>query len=311
MISIASFKPSPEYQLNLTINESIERTRMILGYNTNGLSNHDADDGLSLLAETGYKSVAITIDHGWLSPRSPDRDVQLQKFKHFLIENQFSSVIETGARFLLSPNAKHAPTLLDATPTEANKRIDFLKYCIDVAAELESDCVSLWSGIKPAEISFNEAIDRLVQNLSPVLSYAEEKQVDIGFEPEPGMLIDNTGRFERLTHLIDSPRLKMTMDIGHLFCLSEIPIANYIEKWADRIVNIHIEDMKSGVHEHLMFGEGQIYFPPVIESLKRANYRGGVHIELSRHSHNAAEIVRQSFAFLNPIIQSVMNDEAV
>ena len=281
---------------------------MIIGYNTNGLSNHNADDGLALLAKTGYQSVAITIDHGWLSPRDPNGGEQLQVFKHFLNENGFSSVIETGARFLLDPEHKHYPTLLAADPAEAQKRIDFLKYCIDVAVELESDCVSIWSGIKPPDISFNVALDRLVENLAVVLNYAEERNMDIGFEPEPGMLIDNTGRFERLTHLIDSPRLKMTLDIGHLFCLSEIPIANYIETFADRLVNIHIEDMKSGVHEHLMFGDGQIYFPPVIESLKQAGYRRGVHIELSRHSHNAAEIVRQSYEFLSPIIDDVLSN---
>lgn len=279
---------------------------MIIGYNTNGLSNHRADDGLELLANTGFKSVAITIDHGWLSPRDPNAPVQIQKFKHFLQEHRLSNVIETGARFLLDPTAKHSPTLLNADPNQVKKRVDFLKYCIDVAVELESDCVSLWSGIKPPDISFNQAIERLVTNLRPVLEYAEQRKIDIGFEPEPGMLIDNTGRFERLIHLLDSPRLKMTLDIGHLFCLSEIPIANYIEKWASLLVNIHIEDMRSGVHEHLMFGEGQIYFPPVIESLRDAGYKRGVHIELSRHSHNAAETVKQSFEFLDPIIKDAL-----
>ncbi len=282
---------------------------MIIGYNTNGLSNHNAFDGLALLAKTGYKSVAITIDHGWISPRDPNHNVQLQRIKHFLNENELANVIETGARFLLDPEHKHAPTLLAAEKSEVQRRIDFLKYCIDVAVELKSDCVSIWSGVKPADLTFNTALERLVDNLAVILDYAEERNVDIGFEPEPGMLIDNTGRFERLTHLIDSPRLKMTLDIGHLFCLSEIPIANYIEKFADRLINVHIEDMKSGIHEHLMFGEGQIYFPPVIESLRNAGYHRGVHVELSRHSHNAAQAVRQSFEFLNPIIQDVMMND--
>ena len=279
---------------------------MIIGYNTNGLSNHNAQDGLALLAKTGYRSIAITIDHGWLSPRDPNSAAQVQEFKHFLQSHQCSSVIETGARFLLDPTAKHSPTLLNSKESESRKRIDFLKYCIDVAAELGSDCVSIWSGIKPSDISFNAAIERLVNNLRPVMEHAELRSIDIGFEPEPGMLIDTTGRFERLVHLIDSPRFKMTMDIGHLFCLSEIPIANYIEKWADYLVNIHIEDMKSGVHEHLMFGEGQIYFPPVIESLRNVGYKRGVHIELSRHSHNAAKVVKQSYEFLAPIIQDAL-----
>ncbi len=279
---------------------------MIIGYNTNGLSNHCAEDGLALLAKTGYRSVAITIDHGWLSPRDPDSDTQVQQFKHFLQTQRWSSVIETGARFLLDPDSKHSPTLLNPRDSEAKKRIEFLKYCIDVGVELGSDCVSIWSGIKPSDISFNAAIDRLVKNLKPVVAYAEQRGIDIGFEPEPGMLIDNTGRFDRLLHLIDSPRLKMTLDIGHLFCLGEIPIRNYIEKWANYLVNIHIEDMKSGVHEHLMFGQGQIYFPPVIEALRDVGYQRGVHIELSRHSHDAARIVKESYDFLAPIIEEAL-----
>ena len=119
------------------------------------------------------------------------------------------------------------------------------------------------------------------------------------------MLVDTTGRFERLLHLIDAPRLKMTMDIGHLFCMSEVPIAEYLERWQDRIINVHIEDMVSDRHEHLMFGEGQIHFPPVIETLQRIGYQDGVYVELSRHSHAADRIVPAVFNFLNPIIEQV------
>lgn len=278
---------------------------MRLGYNTNGMANHDPLQAIELLAATGYESVALTIDHLLLSPNAADQSAQLQQISECLKRHGMNSVIETGARFLLSPNRKHFPTLLETDPAEAQQRIDFLKYCIDVAVALESGCVSIWSGIKPAGSNFQEAIDILTVNLKTVLEYAEQQGMDIGFEPEPGMLIDTTGRFERLLHMVDSPRLKMTMDIGHLFCLSEVPIAQYIEKWADKIINVHIEDMCAGVHEHLMFGEGQIHFPPVIESLHQIGYDQGVHVELSRHSHNAAEIARQSFEFLSPIIADV------
>ena len=37
-----------------------------------------------------------------------------------------------------------------------------------------------------------------------------------------------------------------------------------IEKWRSRIVNIHIEDMVQGVHEHLMFGEGTMDFRSIL-----------------------------------------------
>ena len=47
-----------------------------------------------------------------------------------------------------------------------------------------------------------------------------------------------------------------------------------------------------------MFGEGEIDFPPILQTLAEIGYRGGVHVELSRHSHNAVDTARQALAFL-------------
>ena len=272
---------------------------MIPGYNTNGLAHHSPMDGLRLLADTGYKSVAITVDHGWFTSTRQTADI-----KRFLTEQGMSSVIETGARFILDPRQKHSPTLLDPDPAAANQRIEFLKRCIDLAVELGSNCVSLWSGRKDPRQSPQDAMGRLKDNLSVVLSHAESVGVDIGFEPEPGMLVDTTSSFGQLLEQVSSPRLKMTMDIGHLHCLGEIPIADYIRRWSGMIVNIHLEDMVRGKHEHLMFGEGEIDFAPVIQSLREIGYKQGIHVELSRHSHNAAEIVRQAFGFLQALLEA-------
>jgi sugar phosphate isomerase/epimerase len=59
--------------------------------------------------------------------------------------------------------------------------------------------------------------------------------------------------------------------------------------------------MRRGVHEHLMFGEGEIDFPPVLEALAAAGYSGGVYVELSRHSHQAPDAARQAWEFLRSI----------
>ncbi len=75
-------------------------------------------------------------------------------------------------------------------------------------------------------------------------------------------------------------------------------IPDCLRAWRDRVWNIHIEDMCRGVHEHLMFGEGEIDFPPVFAALREIGYVGGVHVELSRHSHLAPEAARTSYEFL-------------
>ena len=62
--------------------------------------------------------------------------------------------------------------------------------------------------------------------------------------------------------------------------------------------------MRAGIHEHLMFGEGEIDFPPVIAALAATGYTGGLHVELSRHSHAAVDAARRAFAFLAPLVEA-------
>jgi sugar phosphate isomerase/epimerase len=272
---------------------------MIFGYNTNGFAHHDLFDAVGILAELGYSGVGITIDHGVLSPRSDEYQEQIEKLRIALKQLDMRSVIETGARYLLDPLHKHEPTLISAAP---RLRTEFYKYAIDCAARLGSDCVSIWSGAIRDGISAEIAFERLVARLPEVLDYAAEKNVPIAFEPEPGMLIDTTAAFERLLQRIDHPFLKLTLDIGHLQCQGETPIAEVIRRFAPRLMNVHLEDMRRGVHEHLMFGEGEIDFPPVLRALDQSGYTNGIYVELSRHSHDAPEAAKKAMDFLQTIM---------
>ena len=70
---------------------------MFLGYNTNGLAHHDLFDAVELLAEIGYRGVAITIDHNALPPRGPNAGQQIAGLGRLLERLGMRSVIETGA----------------------------------------------------------------------------------------------------------------------------------------------------------------------------------------------------------------------
>jgi L-ribulose-5-phosphate 3-epimerase len=302
----------------------IHHFAMFFGYNTNGLAHHELFDAVELLAEIGYRGVAITIDHNALPPYGSDTVGAVTRLRRLLERLGMRSVIETGARYLLDHRVKHEPTLLS---DDRQRRIEFYKYAVDCAARLGSDCVSLWSGVlhEPTRTCHPErgegssadhteilrcaqddyqrddrqwAMDRLVAGLGEVLDYAAKHGILIAFEPEPGMLIDSMRAVEALLARIDAPNLRLTLDIGHLQCQGETPIAEVIRRWAPRLANVHIEDMRRGVHEHLMFGEGEIDFPPVLRVLGQVGYTGGVYVELSRHSHEGPEAARKAFKFL-------------
>jgi sugar phosphate isomerase/epimerase len=147
-------------------------------------------------------------------------------------------------------------------------------------------------------VSAEALMDRLVQDCRQLCEYAEKQQVRLAFEPEPGMFIDTMARFTELHQRVTHPNFGLTIDIGHLHCLGEIPITEHLRRWRDWLWNVHIEDMRRGVHDHLMFGEGEIDFAEVLAALAEIGYTGGVHVELSRHSHDAVETARRALAFL-------------
>jgi len=285
---------------------------MYFGYNTNGLPHHDLFEAVELLAEIGYQGVAVTIDHGALSPRDADWPRQARRLRSLLEKHGMWAVIETGARFLLDPREKHEPTLMSA---ERKKRLDFYRHAVECAAALGSDCVSLWSGrykgvgsliSGPAKhptmilepIKTPDPLLWLVEGLREVLDFAERKGVTVAFEPEPGMFIDTLAGFEELTRRLGDARLRLTLDVGHAQCQGETPIAEQIRRWAPRLANVHLEDMRRGRHEHLMFGEGEIDFPPIFAALRDISYAGGVYVELSRHGHEGPAAARRAMDFL-------------
>jgi L-ribulose-5-phosphate 3-epimerase len=286
---------------------------LCLAYNTNGLAHHDLLDAIELSAEIGYQGVAITLDHGALNPYDDRLGEQLEKVAAALARHRLRSVVETGGRFLLDPRTKHEPTLVSPDPAGRARRADFLCRAIDIAQALGADCVSLWSGVVRDGATPREAMNRLAEGLEPVLDHAEQCSVDLAFEPEPGMFIDRTDRYaDLLAELeaigVDISRLRLTIDMGHLHCQGELPIAGVVRQWADRLANVHIEDMRAGVHEHLMFGEGEIDFRPVIAVLAQIGYAGLVGVELSRHSHEGPSAARRAYQFLRPLVDAAAAD---
>ena len=233
---------------------------MLLGYNTNGLAHHDLLDAMMLLAEIGYRGVAITLDHGTLNPFDERCDDQLEQVTETLEKHNLRCVIETGARFLLDPRAKHEPTLVSSDPAGRTRRVDFLCKAIEIAACLNADCVSLWSGIVRDGAGERESFSRLVGGLADVLDHAERKNVVLAFEPEPGMLVDTLARYDDLldelsVQRIDASRLRLTIDIGHLHCQREGPIA-------EEMAAIEVEK-----HRWLADRSGRVRTPLAIDTM--------------------------------------------
>lgn len=276
---------------------------MILGYNTNGFAFHRLGDAIDILADLGYRCIALTIDHNVLDPYQPDIRQQVEHVRHRLGHANMHSVIETGARFLLDPRRKHYPTLLDRRSGGRERRTDFLRRCVDIASELGSLAVSFWSGALPPGQDEDVAFELLTAACRQLADYAAAKGIVLAFEPEPGMFVDTLAKYERLAAAVARENFRLTIDVGHLQCNETEPAATLIARYATALANVHLDDMRRGAHDHLFFGEGEVDFPSVFRALREAGYVGPACVELSRHSHDAVETARRAKEFLDRLAE--------
>jgi len=270
---------------------------MFFGYNTNGLAHHSTLDGIALIGEMGYESVALSLDHHCLPPPDyPQFSPSREQVAETLQKYQLRCVLETGARFLLNPAQKHAPAL---TEEDADKRLDFLRHAIDTAAFLGAEVVTLFAGKLPQNLPKKTALERLTERLSALTDEATTKKVTLALEPEPGMLIARVNDYEQLLANANGKldKLMLTADLGHLFCQRE-PFAETLSRVKERLVNIHLADSCYDEHKHLQCGEGEMNFPEIFEVLRKIGYRQGVYVELSRHSHLAPLAAYEALQFL-------------
>ena len=263
-------------------------------YNTNGAANHRLDDALRLIKGAGYDGVALTLDIHHLDPFAADWAAEAGRVSSLLESLELGSVIETGARFLLDPTAKHEPTLVTADAAGRARRVGFLKRAIEIGKILNAEAVSFWAGVPKPGVDRGEARGWLVEGLREVADFAAEKGVVAALEPEPGMLIETLDDFAGL----DVPGLSLALDTGHCLVTGERDPAAAVHEFASRLGTVAIEDMKRGEHIHLPFGEGDMDVPAVLDALDAIGFRKLVCVELSRDSHRADLMVGQALDFL-------------
>ncbi|KAA5830627.1 sugar phosphate isomerase/epimerase [Saccharopolyspora hirsuta] len=267
-----------------------------LGYGTNGFADHRLPDALEVIAELGYTAVAMTLDHPHLDPFARDLAAQVDRVAAKLSDLGLRCVVETGARYLLDPRRKHHPTLLCDEP---GPRLELLTRAVRIAGDLGAECTSFWSGARPPGVTPETAWHRLVHGVAEVLEEADRRRVRLGFEPEPGMFVERLDDLFRLRSELGEPdRLGITLDVGHVVAVESDDIASCLRRSAPHLVNVQLDDMRTGVHEHLEFGAGEVDLVATLATLTEIGYTGVAAVELPRHSHAAPAVADRSMSAL-------------
>lgn len=121
--------------------------------------------------------------------------------------------------------------------------------------------------------------DLMIKRTRELVHAAEVNNVILAKEFEPGFIVGNTIELIWMFEQLPSDNLQANLDLGHVFLCDPDPIAA-IHSLKGKVAHCHIEDMATGIHKHLLPGEGDIDFPAYFAALKEIGFDGMLGLDL-------------------------------
>lgn len=256
-----------------------------LAFSTNAFKRYSLEDSIREIAKIGYSGVEILCDipHAY-APTFKDDQVRSLKKTLALSNMQISNL---NAFTLYAIGDTYHPSWIDDS---REVRIEHTIECIRLAKRIGAKHLSTEPGgpvapLPSSQQQQHQDISRFekifLDGLTRVAKMAEEEDIKVLIEPEPGLLIENSRQFKNfVTRIINSKYFRLNFDIGHFYCVNEDP-ARVVYELSDYIEHFHLADIAhTRIHNHLIPGKGSIDFRSVFDAMDDIGYRGFVTVEL-------------------------------
>jgi sugar phosphate isomerase/epimerase len=284
-----------------------------LAFSTNAFKRYSLEDSIREIAKVGYSGVEILCDipHAY-APSFKDDQVRSLKKTLALSNMQISNL---NAFTLYAIGDTYHPSWIDDS---REMRIEHTIECIRLAKRIGAKHLStepggpvvappLPSSSQQQEQQQYQDISRFekifLDGLTRVTKMAEEEDIKVLIEPEPGLLIENSRQFKNfVTKINNSKYIRLNFDIGHFYCVNEDP-AKVVYELSDYIEHFHLADIAhTRIHNHLIPGKGSIDFRSVFDAMDDIGYRGFVTVELYPYQDNPIYAAREAYSYLCSIM---------
>ena len=269
-------------------------------YSTNSYTKWPLDRAIADVSTRGFEGVEILADvpHAFPAP-----GLDLDSIKGALSTTKLAVANLNGNTTAgLDPGKRDPsgfwPGFLDSAIGVRKMKTEYVKNVIDLAREIGSPAVCTASGVRPPGTSDREAFSRMAGALEEILDHAARTpEVRVGLEYEPGFFLGDLASTLRLVRELGHPLLGFNLDIGHAWCVGD-DLEKAIGEAGPRIWNLHVEDIKGRVHEHLVPGRGDLDFGAMFRALERIKYDRWVTLELYPYKDKPGEAGEEGLKFL-------------
>lgn len=203
--------------------------------------------------------------------------------------------VHLGAPFLMGPEA-HKPGLSSLDDTGRKRKALAVAKAVMVAAFLDCPSVCLTTGQPEPGAALEDQVSALraeIANLAKSLPAGIRLQL----EQEPEHVIHSAAQMKALADGFPGV-LTLTFDVGHSHVLGEDIGAALRDLGTGRLSNIHLEDIRGRVHQHRLYGDGDVDFASVFSALHDIGYRGDFTPDLYPFKDDHERAMRASLDFL-------------
>jgi sugar phosphate isomerase/epimerase len=280
---------------------------MHLSFSSNAYRRWSIEETIRRIAKLGFTGLELLADvpHAWPAGLL---DEQKRAMRRCLEENHLA--IANINAFMMNAVADPRqpywhPSWIEPDANYRAIRREHTKRALLLAAELGAPSLQTEPGGPLAEgQSWQAAAQIFYEEFMPCVEVAEQQQVHLLIEPEPGLMIETFAQYLEFAARVDSPWIGLNFDIGHAYCVGEEP-QEWIPRMQAHTKHYHIEDIAATrVHHHLIPGQGAIDFPATLRAIQQTGYDGWVTVELYPYVDNPDEAGRQAKQFLD---QSLLN----
>lgn len=274
---------------------------MILGYSSNAFKKHSIFEAVEKIGRLGFRGIEIMCKRPHVHA-SDFGEAEWPRLKS-CIEARNLKVINLNCSTLFAVG-NCPPKAQDGLPEEdLEDRIAHTKQSLRLASYLGCRNISIPTGTPPQNLKRGEFKALFHQRLERVLPLAEELDLDVLVEPEPGLLGDNLGHFKAFLEEVGSPALGVNFDIGHFYCLGEDPAAAF-ERMFPWVGHVHLDDIaRSRIHNHLIPGRGVIDFLEIFKAMARLGYDRDICLELYTYLDTPVEAGKEALTYILPVFE--------
>ena len=279
---------------------------MKLAFSTNAYTRHSLMEALRGIKRAGFSGVEILADTPHAYPADIDPALTDGVKRELETLGLTVSNINVNCSFGYwkdaPPEPYFEPSLISPNPQHREDRTRLIMKALEFARDVGAANISITSGRMLGGMPPEPAAKQFAESIRPVLDRADQLDVNVGIECEPGLYLEYIAELRDWIDRLGHPRLGANLDVGHSQVIGE-SIPDAVKLLGDRIWNLHVEDIPGRKHYHMIPGRGTLDWQGLKRALVEIGYDRFLTVELYTHWQNPQEAAEQSYQFLSGVFE--------